>query len=56
MGDFNNWNKCEFPFTKLGFGKWELKLEPNSKGECRVPHMSRIKLIIKSKDGQIYDR
>ncbi len=56
MGDFNNWNKYEYPLKKLEFGKWELKLAPNSNGECRVPHLSKLKLVVKSRDGQIYDR
>ena len=56
MGDFNNWNKYEYPLKKLDFGKWELKLSPTANGECRVAHLSKLKLVIKSRDGQIYDR
>ena len=56
MGDFNNWNKYEYPMKKLDFGKWELKLAPAANGECRVAHLSKLKLVIKSRDGQIYDR
>ena len=28
FGDFNGWNKFEYPFKKLDFGKWEIKLPP----------------------------
>lgn len=56
MGDFNDWNKFEYPLKKLEFGKWELKLPPKSTGECRVDHMSRLKLVVKGPDGQIHER
>ncbi len=56
-GDFNNWNKYECPFKKLEFGKFQLRLPPNPKtGKCAVKHLSKIKLVIKSADGQILDR
>lgn len=56
MGDFNNWNKYEFPFKKLEFGKWELKLQPKANGECLIDHLSKIKLVIKGRNGEIFDR
>jgi 1,4-alpha-glucan branching enzyme len=56
MGDFNNWNKFEYPLKKLEFGKWELKLPPKSNGDCVVEHMSRLKLVVKGPDGQIHER
>jgi len=56
MGDFNNWNKHQHAFKKLDFGRWELQLPPTARGECPVPHMSRIKLVIKSPSGEILDR
>lgn len=56
MGDFNNWNKHQHAFKKLDFGRWELQLPPTAQGECPVPHMSRIKLVIKSPSGEILDR
>jgi 1,4-alpha-glucan branching enzyme len=56
MGDFNNWNKFEYPLKKLEFGKWELKLAPKDGGGCRVDHLSRLKLVVKSRDGEILER
>jgi len=56
MGDFNNWNKYEYPFKKLEFGKWELRLQPKNNGECRIDHLSKIKLVIKGRNGEILDR
>ena len=56
MGDFNNWNKYEHPFKKLEYGQWEIHLPPTVHGECPIPHMSRIKLVIKSQNGEILDR
>lgn len=56
MGDFNNWNKFANPFEKLEFGRWQIKLNPNDKGQCPVAHMSKLKLVIKSTSGEIVDR
>jgi 1,4-alpha-glucan branching enzyme len=56
MGDFNNWNKHEYPLKKLEFGKWELKLAPKSNGECRIDHLSKLKLVIKGRTGEVLDR
>ena len=56
FGDFNNWNKFEYPFKKLEFGKFELKIPPMENGQCRVAHLSKIKLAIKSNDNEVVDR
>jgi len=45
-GDFNNWNKMEFPFTHIGHGKWELTLAALQDGTCRIEHNSIVKLLI----------
>ena len=55
-GDFNNWNKFETPFKKLDFGKWELRLKPDKKGECAVKHKSIIRLVMKAPNGEIIER
>ena len=55
-GDFNNWNKYEHPFKKLEFGKWEIELKPDPKGDCAIKHLSKIKLVIKAPSGEIIDR
>lgn len=55
-GDFNKWNKFECPFKKLDFGKWELILPPDANGECRVKHLSIIKLVIKGPNGDTFER
>jgi len=56
MGDFNDWDRHQHSFKKLEFGRWELQLPPNPQGECPIPHMSRIKLVIKSSNGDILER
>ena len=56
FGDFNGWNKYEFPFERLQYGKWEIKLKPDDKGACRVPHLSKLKLAIKTPSGEVVDR
>ena len=47
FGDFNQWNKFEKPFTKLDFGKWEIRLPPTKDGACAIEHLSKMKLAIK---------
>ena len=56
MGDFNHWEKHQHSFKKLEFGRWELQLPPTPQGECPIPHMSRIKLVIKSSNGEVLER
>jgi 1,4-alpha-glucan branching enzyme len=57
MGDFNKWNKYQHAFKKLEYGRWEIKFPPNANGDCLVPHMSRLKLAIKSsQSGEVVDR
>ena len=55
-GDFNDWNQTSHPFKDIGFGKWELVLPPAADGKCLIPHKSKVKLVVKSKDGRLLDR
>ncbi|XP_060072353.1 1,4-alpha-glucan-branching enzyme-like [Ylistrum balloti] len=55
-GDFNDWNQTEYPFTKGEFGKWHLTLPPKPDGSCPIPHNSKIKLVIRTKSGELVDR
>lgn len=55
-GDFNNWNSTQYPYTKLDFGKWRLELPPQKDGSCIIKHNTVIKLVIKTKDGQMLER
>jgi len=55
-GDFNNWEPMTYPFKKLDFGKWELSIAKKEDGSCVIPHLSRIRLVIKSKSGELLYR
>ncbi|KAK2722654.1 1,4-alpha-glucan-branching enzyme-like [Artemia franciscana] len=55
-GDFNQWDRCSFPYKKLPFGKWELYIPPEKDGSCRIKHLSKLKIVIATKDGQLVDR
>ncbi|XP_033752279.1 1,4-alpha-glucan-branching enzyme-like [Pecten maximus] len=55
-GDFNNWEQTQYPFTKGEFGKWHLTLPPKPDGSCPIPHNSKIKLVIRTKSGELVDR
>ncbi|XP_017302373.1 1,4-alpha-glucan-branching enzyme-like [Diaphorina citri] len=55
-GDFNNWNREEFAYKKLDFGKWELVLPPNPDGSCKLTHLSQVKLVVRNQHGHLLDR
>lgn len=55
-GDFNDWKLETHPFKKLDYGKWELTIPPLSDGSPAINHLSKIKLVIKSKSGEFLDR
>ena len=55
-GDFNGWNQSSHPFKRQAHGKWELVMPAAADGTCAIPHESKVKLLVKSKDGQLLDR
>ncbi|XP_074660495.1 1,4-alpha-glucan-branching enzyme-like [Tubulanus polymorphus] len=55
-GDFNNWDKFQYKFDKLDYGKWEVKIAANADGSCAIPHGSIVKLLVVSKDNSLLDR
>ena len=55
-GDFVKWEQFVYPFKKLDFGKWELSIPKNKDGSCPIPHLSIMRLIIKSKNGELLYR
>ncbi|CAC5376344.1 GBE1 [Mytilus coruscus] len=52
-GEFTG-TKTQYPFTRLEFGKWEIKIPPNQDGSCPIPHNS--KLVVRTKSGELVDR
>ena len=48
FGDFNDWNQFERPLEKQKYGRWEVRIPPTEDGQCRVKHMSKLKLTIKA--------
>ncbi|XP_070606357.1 1,4-alpha-glucan-branching enzyme isoform X1 [Erythrolamprus reginae] len=55
-GDFNNWNPFSHPYKKIDFGKWELFIPPGPDGFRPVSHGSKLKLVIRTKTGEILYR
>lgn len=55
-GDFNNWQWEANPFQKLPFGKWELILPANEDGSCKIQHMSEVKVIVRTQNGELRER
>ncbi|KAK6634467.1 1,4-alpha-glucan branching enzyme [Polyplax serrata] len=56
MGDFNNWNRESHKFEKLPYGKWEIKIPPNSDGSCAITHLSETKIIVHTQNGEQVER
>jgi len=56
FGDFNGWNQYELPFDRREFGRWEIRIPPTHDGQCRVGHLTRLKLTIKGADGNCFCR
>ncbi|XP_018431642.1 PREDICTED: 1,4-alpha-glucan-branching enzyme [Nanorana parkeri] len=55
-GDFNGWNPFSHPYRRLDFGKWELHIPPNEDKSPVIHHGSKIKVVIKSKSGEVIYR
>jgi len=55
-GDFNSWSRVSHSFKKLDYGKWELIIPPNSDGSPAITHLSKLKLCVLLKNGQMEDR
>lgn len=55
-GDFNNWQWEANAFTKLDFGKWEIKIPANADGSCAIHHLSEVKVIVRTRFGQLVSR
>ena len=51
MGDFNNWNRYEYPLELAGNGIWEIFL-PDSEFADRLVHGSKLKVLVQSQIGE----
>ena len=51
MGDFNNWNRYEYPLELAGAGLWEIFL-PDSEFADRLVHGSKLKVLVQSQIGE----
>ena len=50
-GDFNNWEKYQYPLTNIGDGVWEIKL----KGKDALKHGQNVKLLV-GREGSVFER
>lgn len=41
----DDWNRENYPYKKLEYGKWELTIPPNSDGTPAIKHLSEIKVV-----------
>lgn len=52
----DNWQWEANSFTKLDFGKWEIKIPAKADGSCAIGHLSEVKVIIRNQNGQLLSR
>ncbi|RYP81676.1 hypothetical protein DL769_001908 [Monosporascus sp. CRB-8-3] len=55
IGDFNGWNWGSHPMKKNEYGVWEIVLPANG-GQPAIPHNSKIKISMKTPQGERIDR
>lgn len=55
-GDFNDWQETSHKYEKLPFGKWSIKIPPLKDGSPAIKHESKLKLVIRGKDGALAER
>ncbi|KAK7098391.1 hypothetical protein V1264_002701 [Littorina saxatilis] len=56
-GDFNQFMVEErYSFKSLEFGRWELKIPPKEDGSCIIPHLCKLKLVMRTKAGPLEER
>ena len=52
VGDFNDWNETSHLCTPSDYNKFRLTIPAGSGGESPIPHGTKVKLLIKTHDGQ----
>uniref|UniRef100_A0A6G1S4L1 1,4-alpha-glucan branching enzyme n=1 Tax=Aceria tosichella TaxID=561515 RepID=A0A6G1S4L1_9ACAR len=55
-GDFNNWNETSHPYERLPFGKWRIKVPAAKDGKPAIKHLSKLKLVVKTREGRLEER
>jgi 1,4-alpha-glucan branching enzyme len=55
-GDFNNWNRREYPLKKDQYGNWEIFLPNKEDGKTLIPHNSKVKLHVLTAQDEWADR
>ena len=55
FGDFNNWNRTQYPLKRRDDGIWEIFLDDETFGKTFV-HGSLFKIIVHGADGSVIDR
>ena len=51
-GDFNGWNRGQYPYQRDDYGCWHLFIPDNADGTCVIPHNTRYKIAITTCDGE----
>ncbi|AOW02445.1 1,4-alpha-glucan-branching enzyme [Yarrowia lipolytica] len=55
-GDFNGWDRQQYHMTRDEYGLWSVTVPPTSDGQVAIPHNSKVKLALKTSNGQWVDR
>lgn len=56
FGDFNKWNRTEFPLTRDQFGIWSVFIPNKPDGSCGIPHSTKLKATVVTQGGMPLDR
>jgi len=52
FGDFNGWNRGQYPYTKDEFGTWHLFIPDKPDGTSVIPHNTRYKIAMTTSTGE----
>lgn len=56
FGDFNGWNRTEFPLKRDDFGCWSVLVPNKPDGSSPIPHSTKVKATVITPGGMSLDR
>ncbi|KDQ09949.1 glycoside hydrolase family 13 protein [Botryobasidium botryosum FD-172 SS1] len=56
IGEFNGWDLDKHEMSRDVYGVWSITIPPTSPGVCAIPHDSKLKISMRTPDGERIDR
>lgn len=56
FGEFNNWNRTEYPLERGEFGVWSVTIPNKPDGSCPIEHSTKVKATVVTPGGMNLDR